>query len=101
MTASGVIRGGGLAAMAGGTLWVTVFAVYASRSQVPGPPYGSFEGLHIAGLLSLLLIALGFLGLDLPSWRGRGHGGWGGSASTWPGSGCSGSSSAVPPGPSA
>ena len=76
MTASGVIRGGGLAALTGGALWVAVFAVYASRSQAPGPgpPYGSFDGLRVPGLLSLLLIGLGFLGLDLPSWRGRGHG---------------------------
>ncbi len=76
MSASGVIRGGGLAALAGGALWVAVFAVYASRSQVPGPepPYGSFEGLRVPGLLSLLLIALGFLSLDLPGWRGQGHG---------------------------
>ncbi len=76
MTASGVIRGGGLAAMAGGALWAALFAVYASRSPLPGPgpPYGSFDGLRVPGLLSLLGIALGFLGLDLPSWRGRGHG---------------------------
>ncbi len=71
MSASGVIRGGGLAAMAGGALWAALFAVYASR---PGPPHGSFDGLRVLGLLSLLLIALGFLGLDLPSWRGRGYG---------------------------
>ncbi|HKH10420.1 MAG TPA: hypothetical protein VKA73_04670 [Rubrobacter sp.] len=76
MTASGVIRGGGLAALVGGALWVVVFAVYAWRPQLPGPgpPFGSFDGLRVLGLLSLLLIALGFLGLDLPSWRGRGHG---------------------------
>ena len=74
MTAPRVIRGGGLGAMAGGALWVVVFAVYASRPEVPGPPHGTFEGLRVLGLLSLLLIALGFLGLDLPSWRGRGHG---------------------------
>lgn len=76
MSHSGIIRGGGLAALAGGALWVAVFAVYAWRPQEsgPGPPYGSFEGVRVPGLLSLLLIALGFLGLDLPSWRGRGHG---------------------------
>ena len=76
MTASGVIRGGGLAAMAGGALWAALFAVYASRSPLPGPgpPHGSFDGLRVLGPLSLLLIALGFLGLELPSWRGRGHG---------------------------
>jgi hypothetical protein len=76
MTASGVIRGGGLAAMAGGALWVVVFAVYAWRSPLPGPgpPHGSFDDLRVPGLISLLLIALGFLGLDLPSWRGRGYG---------------------------
>ena len=76
MSASVVIRGGGLAGLAGGALWAMVFTVYASRSGVPGPgpPYGTFEGLRVPGLLSLLLIALGFLGLDLPSWRGRGHG---------------------------
>lgn len=72
MTAPRVIRGGGLGALAGGALWVAVFAVYASRPEVPGPPYGSFEGLRVPGLLSLLGIALGLLGLDLPSWRGRG-----------------------------
>lgn len=74
LSASLVIRGGGLAALAGGALWAAVFAVYASRSGEPGPPYGTFEGLRVLGLLSLLLIAMGFLGLDLPSWRGRGHG---------------------------
>ena len=76
MAASRVIRGGGLAASAGGALWVVVFAVYASRSPLPGPgpPHGSFDGLRVLGLLSLLLIALGLLGLDLPSWRGRGYG---------------------------
>ena len=76
MTAPRVIRGGGLAALAGGALWVVVFAVYASRPGLPGPeaPHGTFDGLRILGLVSLLLIALGFLGLDLPSWRGRGHG---------------------------
>lgn len=76
MTASVVIRGGGIAAMAGGALWAALFAVYASRSGVPGPgpPHGTFDGLRLPGLLSLLLISLGFLGLDLPSWRGRGHG---------------------------
>jgi hypothetical protein len=76
MKASGVIRGGGLAAMAGGALWAALFAVYASRSGVPGPgpPHGSFDGLRVPGLISLLLIAMGFLGLELPSWRGRGHG---------------------------
>ena len=74
MAASRVIRGGGLAASAGGALWVVVFAVYASRSGLPGPPHGSFDGLRVLGLLSLLLIALGLLGLDLPSWRGRGYG---------------------------
>lgn len=62
-----------MTALAGGALWVAVFAVYASRSRVPGPPYGSFEGLRVPGLLSLLGIALGFLGLDLPSWRGHGR----------------------------
>jgi hypothetical protein len=53
-----------------------VFVVYASRSSGPGsePPYGSFEGLGVPGLLSLVLVALGLVGLDLPSWRGQGHG---------------------------
>ena len=76
MAASRVIRGGGLAAMAGGVLWAALFAVYASRPEVPGPgpPHGSFDGLRVLGLVSLLLIGLGFLGLDLPSWRGRGYG---------------------------
>ena len=76
MSASVVIRGGGLAALAGGALWAVLFAVYASRSELPGPgpPHGSFDGLRVPGLVSLLLIALGFLGLDLPSWRGRSYG---------------------------
>ncbi len=76
MTPSSLIRWSGLAALAGGALWVAVFAVYASRPSGPGsePPYGSFEGLGVPGLLSLVLIALGLLGLDLPSWRGQGHG---------------------------
>ncbi len=75
-TRSGFVRWSGPAAALGGALWVAVFAVYASRSQVPGsgPPYGSFEGLGVPGLLSLVLIALGLVGLDLPSWRGQGHG---------------------------
>ncbi len=76
MSASRAIRGGGLAALAGGALWATVFAVYASRSGLPGPGplHGSFDGLRVLGLVSLLLIAMGLLGLELPSWRGRGHG---------------------------
>jgi hypothetical protein len=39
MTTPRVIRGGGLAAMAGGALWAALFAVYASRPEVPGSPY--------------------------------------------------------------
>ncbi len=76
MITSSLIRWSGLAALAGGALWVAVFAVYASRPSGPGsePPYGSFEGLGVPGLLSLVLIALGLVGLDLPSWRGQGHG---------------------------
>lgn len=76
MSTSGLIRGSGLAALLGGALWVVVFAIYALRASGPGaePPYRSFEGLGIPGRLSLLLIALGFMGLDWPTWRGEGYG---------------------------
>ena len=80
MSTSGLIRGSGLAALLGGALWVVVFAIYALRASGPGaePPYRSFEGLGFPGLLSLLLIALGFMGLDWPTWRGKVTGGSGG-----------------------
>ena len=76
MSTSGLIRGSGLAALLGGALWVVVFAIYALRASGPGaePPYRSFEGLGVPGVLSLLLIALGFMGLDWPTWRGEGYG---------------------------
>ena len=76
MSTSGLIRGSGLAALLGGALWVVVFAIYALRASGPGAetPYRGFEGLGVPGLLSLLLIALGFMGLDWPTWRGRGEG---------------------------
>ena len=46
------------------------------RISGPGsePPYRSFEGPGVPGLLSLLLIALGFVGIDCPTWRGEGYG---------------------------
>jgi hypothetical protein len=76
MSTSGLIRGSGLAALLGGALWVVVFAIYALRASGPGAeaPYSSFEGLGIPGVLSLLLIAFGFMGLDWPTWRGEGYG---------------------------
>ena len=76
MSTSGLIRGSGLAALLGGALWVVVFAIYALRAPGPGaePPYRSFEGLGVPGRLSLLLIALGFVGIDCPTWRGEGYG---------------------------
>jgi hypothetical protein len=76
MSTSGLIRGSGLAALLGGAPWVVVFAIYALRASGPGaePPYRSFEGLGVPGVLSLLLIALGFMGLDWPTWRGEGYG---------------------------
>ena len=80
MSTSGLIRGSGLAALLGGALWVVVFAIYAMRASGPGaePPYRSFEGLGVPGVLSLLLIAFGFMGLDWPTWRGKVTGGSGG-----------------------
>ena len=37
-------------------------------------PYVSLHGLGVAGLLSLLLIAVGFVGLDMLSWPAEGYG---------------------------
>jgi hypothetical protein len=44
-----------------------VVAIHASRFTAEGSdaPYVSIQGLSVAGLLSMLLIALGFVGLDM------------------------------------
>ena len=72
-------RWSGLAAVVGGALWVIVFAIQAARSSAEGWDefYVSLSGLGVAGLLSALLVAVGFVGLDrhLPSdWGGPGYG---------------------------
>jgi hypothetical protein len=72
-------RWSGLAAVVGGALWVIVFAIHAARSSAEGWDefYVSLSGLGVAGLLSVLLVAVGFVGLDMhmPSdWGGPGYG---------------------------
>jgi hypothetical protein len=72
-------RWSGLAAVVGGVLWVIVFAIHAARSSAGGWDefYVSLNGLGVAGLLSVLLVAVGFVGLDvhMPSdWGGPGYG---------------------------
>ncbi len=69
MPFANLVRWGGPAAMVGGALWVIVFVLFASRSSGPGlqPPYRSFEGLGVAGVLSLLLIVAGMVGLHARS----------------------------------
>ena len=76
-TTSGFIRWSGLAALVGGALWMVVFVAHAwgaGSGPAEGPPLVSFRGLGLPGLLALLLIGLGFVGLDRPSWRGDGGG---------------------------
>ena len=68
----------GLAAVVGGVLWMIVFAIQAARSSAEGSDefFVSLNGLGVAGLLSVLLIAVGFVGLDrhMPSdWGGPGY----------------------------
>jgi hypothetical protein len=78
MATSRFDRWSGLAALVGGALWVIVFAIHASRSSAEGSdaPYVSLHGLGGAGLLSVLLVAVGFVGLDMhmPSGPGAGYG---------------------------
>ena len=65
MSLSSFVRRGGLAAVAGGALWVAVFAVFASRPSGPGlaPPYRSFEGLYVPLLSCAALIVAGLVAL--------------------------------------
>lgn len=51
--------------MAGGALWVAVFALFASRPSGPGsaPPYRSFEGLYVPLLICAALIVAGLVAL--------------------------------------
>ena len=69
MPVANFVRWGGLAAMVGGALWVVVFVLFALRPSGPElqPPYRSFEGLGIAGVLSLLLIVAGMVGFHARS----------------------------------
>ncbi len=70
-------RWSGLAALVGGALWVVAFAGNAWRSSAEGSDalYVSLHGLGIVGLLSVLLVAVGFVGLDvhMPSGPGAGY----------------------------
>ena len=65
MSSSSFVRWGGLAAVAGGVLWMAVFAVFASRPSGPGsaPPYRSFEGLYVPCLVSAALMVAGLAAL--------------------------------------
>jgi hypothetical protein len=79
MSTSRFGRWSGLGAVVGGALWVIVFAIHAARSSAEGWDefYLSLSGLGVAGLLSVLLVAAGFVGLDMhmPSdWGGPGYG---------------------------
>jgi hypothetical protein len=78
MATSRFDRWSGLAALVGGALWVVAFAVNASRSSAESSdaPYVSLHGLGVVGLLSVLLVAVGFVGLDMhmPSGPGAGYG---------------------------
>ena len=69
MPFANLVRWSGPAAMVGGALWVVVFVLFALRPSGPElqPPYRSFEGLGIAGVLSLLLIVAGMVGLHARS----------------------------------
>jgi hypothetical protein len=78
MATSRFDRWSGLAGLVGGALWAIVFAIHALRASAEGSdaPYVSLHVLGVAGLLSVLLVAVGFVGLDmhLPSWGGAGYG---------------------------
>ena len=79
MATSRFVRFSGLAAVVGGVLWVIVFAIHASRSSAEFSDafYVSLHGLGVAGLLSVLLLAVGFVGLDMhmtSPWGGAGYG---------------------------
>ena len=69
MSFANLVRWSGPAAMVGGALWVVVFVLFALRPSGPElqPPYRSFEGLGIAGVLSLLLIVAGIVGFHTRS----------------------------------
>jgi hypothetical protein len=79
MATSRFDRWSGLAAVVGGALWVVAFAVNASRSSGGGTPasYVSLHGIGALGLLALLLVMVGFVGLDMhmpSSLSGEGRG---------------------------
>ncbi len=65
MSSSNFVRWGGTAAVAGGALWMAVFALFASRPSGPGsaPPYRSFEGLYVPCLVFAALIVAGLVAL--------------------------------------
>jgi hypothetical protein len=65
VSSSNFVRWGGLAAVAGGALWMAVFALFASRPSGPGsaPPYRSFEGLYVPCLVSAVLVVAGLVAL--------------------------------------
>ena len=67
MSSSSFARRGGLAAVAGGLLWMAVFASFASRPSGPGsaPPYWGFEGLYVPLLFCVALIVAGLLALHV------------------------------------
>ena len=67
MSSSNFVSWGGLAAVAGGALWMAVFALFASRPSGPGsaPPYRSFEGLYVPCLISTVLIVAGLVALHV------------------------------------
>jgi hypothetical protein len=67
VSSSNFVRWGGLAAVAGGALWMAVFALFASRPSGPGsaPPYRSFEGLYVPCLVSTVLIVAGLVALHV------------------------------------
>ena len=72
-------RWSGLAAVVGGVLWVIVFAIQAARSSAEGSDefFVSLDGLGVASLLSVILVAVGFVGQDkhMPfDWGGPGNG---------------------------
>ena len=85
MATSRFDRWSGLASLVGGALWVIVFAIHASRASAEGSdaPYVSLHGLGVAGLLSVLLVMVGFVGLEMhmPSGPGAGYGTPGGAGS--------------------
>ncbi len=65
MSSTKTVRWGGMAAVAGGAMWLVVFTLFASRPSGPGsaPPHRSFEGLSAPLLISAVLIVAGLVAL--------------------------------------